>query len=145
MIFPSVSLALLNLAGGQLFALCAMIAGLVLGGIIAISAMYMEYRRKILWHETARLALEKGQPIPSMQENASPRPPREKQSDIRKGLVLVAIGGGLYFFLGALVSSKMALAGAIPGFIGGALLLYGICTTVFSKKKSASDALPPQS
>ena len=54
------------------------VAGLIFAGAIAISAMYFKNRQRELWHETARVALEKGQPLPPMpdsEEGAENQPP----------------------------------------------------------------------
>ncbi len=117
------------------------LAGMILGGIIAIFAMYFKHEQRQLWHETARQALEKGQPIPLDDDNLPkpPRRPKAEQNDIRSGLILIAVGLGLAMFF-AVVRAKEAMGiGAIPGFIGVALLLYGI----FSGKKAGNNTLPP--
>ncbi len=86
-------------------------------------------QRNKLWHETARLALEKGQPIPippSAIENDPVDASGEKQNsvanDIRTGLILLAIAGGSFF------SKKegMPLPSAayyVTGFLGLAFLI----------------------
>ena len=53
---------------------------------------------------------------------------------MRAGLILIAVGGGLYLFLNALVGRALGLVGAIPGFIGVALLLYATLSLLFNRK-----------
>ena len=70
-------------------------------------------------HETLRLMIEKGQPIPPelLQSQDSPRRPR---SDLRTGLVLIAVGIGVFFLPLGNVSSR---AGLIPLLMGVAFLI----------------------
>lgn len=94
---------------------------------MGICGMYFEQQRRRLWHETARLALEKGQPLPPSIDAPAPENRRgyRPARDIRRGLVLMSVGVGLYFFLGH-VAPDVATVGAIPGLIGVALLLFGL-------------------
>jgi hypothetical protein len=115
-------------------------------GAIVISAMYFKHQRQRMWHDTARLALEKGQPLPSMpDEGGQPR----KASDVKAGLVLIAVGIGLSLFFGLVDSSRSGgfhsrgFMGAIPALIGVALLLYGFLTGQLSKNQNATDRRPP--
>lgn len=114
---------------------------------IACFAIYMKSRQRQMWHETARLALEKGQPMPPLPAKGEwPRHRRERRekNDIRAGLVLLAVGGGLYVFFWALGTGGMAAVGAIPGFIGIALLLFGIGNALFGTDKTSTEDRPPQ-
>src|SRR6187402_3139433 len=107
-------IAVIAIAGGITVAVIAIVGGLITAN-----------RRQAMWHETARIALEKGQPVPKSPDEADVEQ-EEKQStggDIRAGLILIAVGSGLYLFLGNLTGSKVGYVGAIPGFIGVALLL----------------------
>ena len=103
--------------------------------VIVVSIQYAKIRRREMWHQTARVALEKGQPLPppDKQEETSrsglPSGPR----DIRAGLILIAVGAGLALFLGKVHSVGMGYMGVIPGFIGVALLLYGVVQTKLQK------------
>ncbi len=124
------------------------IAGIILGGIIVVTGMYFHHRRRELWHQTARLALEKGQPVPSLPDGEAPNPNRrhdENNHDFRAGLVLVATGAGLYVFLGTFLGRGLGYVGAIPGFIGVALILNGFFGTWRSKHKTPPTDRPPQS
>ncbi len=90
-------------------------------GIIA----YRRYRSDTLRHETIRLALEKGQPLPpGLLDPVALRDPGAR--DLRRGLVLLAIGLGLGLYLyfsppeGAPVHTWSV--GFIPGLMGLAYL-----------------------
>lgn len=89
------------------------------------------YQRARLWHDTARLAMEKGQPVPNGEPDKFARgefPRRRFERHfarydhwryLRHGLVMIAIGVALYF---ALPPDGQAWA-LIPGLIGVANLL----------------------
>ena len=121
--------ALLDLSPGQIIALVAIIGGCCIGVLVPIFAMYFHHRRQQLLHETARFALEKGQPMPALPglaEDARPAAVQQNedcQNDLRGGLVLMGVGFGLYLFFLTLGASSLRFVGAIPGFIGVALLL----------------------
>jgi hypothetical protein len=123
----------------MIIAICGMILGLIMG----MAGMYFAHQRQRLWHETARLALEKGQPIPANpDEHHSPGAKRTdlNQHDLRGGLVLIAVGMGVYFFLAAVADQRVAWLGAVPGFIGIALVVHWGLTRL-TRSKSAH--LPP--
>jgi len=115
------------------------LAALILGGVIVVSALYFHNRRRELWHQTARLALEKGQPLPILPDDDTPRSADSGSAanDIRAGLVLIAVGVGLYLFLGNFISRALGYVGAIPGFIGVALLLFGTVRALTQSKKTS--------
>jgi hypothetical protein len=124
---------------GLYLGLAGLAAGVVFGGL----GMYFHHRRQALWHETAKIALEKGQPIPPLQEQETSPAYVRKDNDFRSGLVLIAVGAGLYFFLGAIIGPAFGLLGAIPGFIGVALLLYALLNVLFGRKdKPTADRQP---
>lgn len=103
------------------------VAGIIFGcgiGIIAIiSGVSYAKKEQELWHETARIALENGQPVPP---NPSNKKNGGKRNDIRVGLILIAVATGIYLFLSAIAIPQVAYVGAIPGLIGVALLGCGI-------------------
>lgn len=118
------------------------IAGMAIAIVIVVAGIYFQSRRTEAWHQTARLALEKGQPIPAFDEGApqASRDPREEaRNDIRSGLISIGVGIGLALFLNALVGRGLAYVGAIPGFIGIALLVNA------ALNPRNSDGKPPTS
>ena len=94
-------------------------------GIIFIGTLEKAQKEK-LRHETIRRALEKGQTLPP--ELLEGRPLHRPRDDRRAGLILVAVGAGVYVFFHALhisqpdVPAGIAWMGMIPGLIGVALL-----------------------
>ena len=123
------------------------IAGIILAGVMAISGMYFKHQKQQLWHETARLALEKGQPLP-MYPGADVRPNlggKRERNDLRGGLILVAVSAGIFVFLRTVDAHEASAVAAIPGFIGIALLILGAITQMTSKGKNTTDDLPRQS
>lgn len=143
------SFALLDLSPGQLVAIVAIIGGCCVGVLVPIFAMYFHHRRQQLLHETARVALEKGQPMPALPglaDEARPAAVRQnddQQNDLRGGLVLMGVGCGLYLFFLTLGASALRFVGAIPGFIGVALLLTAWLNR--REKNPPSADRPPQS
>jgi len=111
----------------------------VIGGCaIAIVAIYLHFRKQQLWHETARIAIEKGQPVPPMPADDNSIPPTtgspaEWEAVKRRqtinglmigGLINLGVGLGLFLLLSRVASNpNLGFIGAIPGFIGIALLL----------------------
>jgi hypothetical protein len=81
-------------------------------------------RRARMWHETARVALEKGQPLPSplLAGACQPRDPRRI---LLGGLILMGIGAALYL---APIHQGGPWVGAIPGFIGLAMVVFCLIT-----------------
>ena len=131
------SITLLPLAvSGMELSLYLGLAGLVAGVFFGGLGMYFHHRRQALWHETAKIALEKGQPLPPLQDQETSPSYISKNNDFRSGLVLIAVGAGLYFFLNAFLGRAFGLVGAIPGFIGVSLLLYALLNAVFKRKET---------
>lgn len=128
-----------------------MIVGIVFTTAAAVFfiALYFGNQRRRQWHETARIALEKGQPIPTAftegtrtrgVEGGGRGGPR---NDIRAGLILIAVGCGLYFGFTTGELRGVPLIGAyVPGCIGVALLVNGIITAVSSPKVGAEPSDP---
>ena len=115
-------------------------AGMLIGAIaivtpfifvIAIVAInQLNARKKAeLHHETIRLALEKGQPLPPELLNPPvAAEPKTKVSDRKSGLILIAVGIGLYAFFAGIggdlrIPAGVRWVGLIPGLIGVALLI----------------------
>lgn len=99
---------------------------------LALIRRYFRYQRDKMWHETTRLALEKGQPLPANWSNNG-WCGRGRFWDLRRGLVLIAIGVALYYALPA----DSRLWAALPGFIGIAHLLFGLFS--YFRSDSSSD------
>jgi hypothetical protein len=118
---------------GLLFGLGGMFVGLVFG----LAAMYFDYRRRALWHQTARLALEKGQPLPAEFGKAEPANSYHSSSasDTRNGLISIGVGAGLYLFFDGMGPESLRYVGAIPAFVGIAMLLFGLLSGARKKKK----------
>ncbi|HEY4300472.1 MAG TPA: DUF6249 domain-containing protein [Candidatus Didemnitutus sp.] len=124
--------ALVSVAGGFLVAI-------VVGTSAIVFGLKHSQRQQELWHETARLALEKGQPLPPMPEGMKPASkPEARSDDLRAGLILIGVGGGIYLFFTAMNLYFLRFAGAIPGLIGVALLLYGIASLAFGGKNDST-------
>ncbi len=88
--------------------------------IIAIVA-YGRFRNQKLRHETIRLAIEKGQPLPA--EVLDPARRRDPHTaDLRRGLVLVALGlgAGLFFYFSTPPGAPEHTwaVGFVPGLMG---------------------------
>lgn len=123
-------------------------AGMIFAGVIVVSDMYFKNQRRAMWHETARIALEKGQPVPPLPDDVArgePSRPMGATNDIRAGLICIAAGAALYVFLGSFIDRGLGLVGAIPGFIGVALLLFGLVRLPSERKSSTNDSRPPKS
>jgi hypothetical protein len=136
-----------------LIPLVAIVGGFAVAVLVPLAAMYFQHQKRQLWHETARVALEKGQPLPAMPmsdeelKHAAPPPGTEpaaweqarqiqqRRNDLRSGLILIAVGAGLYLFLGQM-AGPVRYCGAIPGFIGVAMLLNALLSLVFGGKKN---------
>ena len=112
------------------------VAGMLFALAIIFGGIFAEQHKRRMRHELLRLALEKGQPLPADafrdpdDEAASGVTPgaimprvKPARDDRRSGLVLVAVGVGLFLLLNALVGRSVAWIGALPCCIGVALLV----------------------
>lgn len=84
--------------------------------IIVATVFLFLHRAKELKHQTVRLALEKGLPLPpGLLEESTPA--RQPQNDLRSGVkaVFIGIGLGLFFWT---VEPKLWAIGLIPAFVG---------------------------
>jgi hypothetical protein len=117
-----------------------MIVALVIGPVWIRSYFASQERARL--HETLRIAYEKGQPVPpelinSLQSKIGEQSISTPQRDLRRAIVLIAVGIGLcglgYGMWYGLMStddtaawitgSSIAGSGAIPGLIGIAYLV----------------------
>ena len=125
--------------------LTGMVVGVVFWAVVAaivIVPMYLRYRDRGRMHETLRIAYEKGQPVPpelisALQSNVAPRVASTPERDLRRAIVLIALGLGFcglgYGLWYGLMSADETAAyitggstagfGAIPGLVGLAYLL----------------------
>lgn len=120
-----------------------MIISIVVGPIWIRSYFAARDRKEL--HETLRIAYEKGTPVPpelieSLQNKVSGSVPSTAESDLRRAIVLIAVGLGLVGLgygmgwglmyasetAGGIVGGIIAGSGAIPGLIGLAYLLLWI-------------------
>ena len=99
---------------------------------------YFQWKRYQLWHETARIALDKGQPVPAAEPATGCGSRWSPWSDVRYGLIYIAVGGALYY---ALPEPAKPYA-AIPTFIGIAKLLLGLFS--FMKPDKSAGPRAPQ-
>lgn len=134
---------LAEMLGAHWVAIAAILGGITLTSVIIVFGLKFALRRQELWHETARVALEKGQPLPPMPGDMNETEHPEQNSDIRTGLIMIAVGAGLYLFFLSLFDGWLKYVGAIPGFIGVALLLYGLLSGL--NRKNPPVGQPPQS
>ena len=139
-------LPLLEIDPGILLGLILPLAGIALAGVVVVCSLYFQHRRREMWHETARVALEKGQPLPPWSANSSDAATgnQEVRNDLRAGFVLLGVGVGLFFFFHLMNLRPLAGIGAIPAFIGVALLLYSLLAAIFGWKHRA-ESTPPKS
>jgi hypothetical protein len=85
-----------------------------------------DYRTRKLQQETIRYLIDKGQPIPpEMMQLTEIKKPKD---DRRNGIILIAVGISLYFFLNKGigmddVGENLGWCGLIPGLIGVAMLI----------------------
>jgi|CZKI01.1.fsa_nt_gi hypothetical protein len=99
------------------------IAGMIFAAVIVLVRSLTKLQKEKLRHETIRLAIEKGQPLPpELLEKSIPNPPKD---DRKSGLIALAVGVGLFVFLSQYEVGRPGLAwvAMIPSLIGVALLL----------------------
>jgi len=122
---PALAIPLLAIAGGIL---------------IVFLSMYFAHERRRLWHDTVRLALEKGQPLPPALQKSDPGRRRcDPRHDLRTGIILLAISFGLYFGLRGTGHGPQLIGAYITGGIGVALLLNALLGFLFPRKNPSSD------
>lgn len=107
---------------------------LVIGGTLGV-VEYFKYRRRRDLQGTIRAAIEKGQELPAevLETISNPRKKPKKDQDLRRGVVLIAVGLGIGAF-GYLVGEEDAIGplmgiGSIPLLIGLGLTLLWIVRT----------------
>ncbi len=127
---------------GELAGLLQGVAFWTFVAAVVLVPTWLKYRDRQRMHDTLRIAFEKGTPVPpelisALQSNIAPRRPTTPESDLRRGLVLVAVGLGLCglgygLWYGLMSVNEIAAyitggctagVGAIPGLIGVAHLV----------------------
>jgi hypothetical protein len=114
-------------------------------------SLYFRNQEEKRMHETARLALERGQPIPTFSPGwAAPQTPAARQNSwiglLIGGLVNIAVGSGLYVMLASMPGAYVArYCALIPGLVGVALLLASLIVGLASLKRSGPGGPPPMS
>ncbi len=127
---------------------------------IVIVSLYFKNQSRKMWHETARIALEKGQPIPLAPSALSPKIEEalgkrletenrtSSRNDVKAGLILIAISVGLYFGLKDGTGGIPGMPSSVyyvPGFIGVALLINAVISFLLNRKKTETpSSRPPQ-
>lgn len=137
--------------GPEVLGLSIIVATFAFAGTVAISGMYFKHQQRRAWADLARLALEKGQPVPVPADrdwdDAEGRTRKDKPvrqgSDVRRGLIMLAIGAGMF---ATIRQSDHADSGwytfaYVPAFIGVALLLNALLESVIARRaRPANDA-----
>lgn len=107
-------------------------------GIVALTTYY-SFRKRREVQETIRLAIEKGQELPTefLETISSPKERPRKDQDLRRGIVLIAVGVGIAAF-GFLVGEDDAMRpllgiGSIPFLIGLAFTALWVLRTRHEK------------
>lgn len=123
---------------------------IIFGFVLCLLAimMFFKHQREKMWHETARLALEKGQPVPS-RWNATFGSGRMRGIgpwgcwspwwEIRRGLILLAVSGGLYLSMGERTHGWIA----IPACLGAVYLVLGLLSLLRGDPKDSNDHRDP--
>jgi len=146
-LFPRALLA--DISSLPWVAIVAVGGGMLIAIVVIVGGLIIAHHRQRQWHETARLALEKGQPLPQSLDDSDSHKvqgrPEGPGRDLRAGLICIGTGAGLFLFFDALLGRWMAYVGAIPGFIGIALVLYAILDLAFGRKNASTSDRPPQS
>jgi hypothetical protein len=136
--------------GEHVIGLAALVASLVFAAVVFVVVLHFQSKKRQMWHETARLALEKGQPLPpwpktdeeleltpppgvSLAEWEALRRARDRRGSLKAGLILIAVGVGLYFMM----PGPDLQVGAIPGLIGVALIVHALI------ERLTAGGLPP--
>jgi hypothetical protein len=129
----------------QLAGLLQALAFWIFLAAVILVPLWLRYQERRRMHETLRIAFEKGLPVPpelitALQSNLAPRRPSTPESDLRRGLVLIAVGlgfcalgYGLWYGLMSVDETAAYISGgctagfgAIPGLIGFAYLLLWV-------------------
>lgn len=136
-------LAAFHLSSVELFGFVGPVITILLLGTIIVIALYFKHQRQRLWHETVRTAMEKGLPIPPEPDvdRYSWRRRRTPLRDVRVGVILLAISGGLYAGLVNKGLPNQSMTGVyVTGAIGIAMLINALLTAIFGSKSTETDS-----
>jgi len=120
--------------------------------VLFIGLFYFKNQRDKMWNETARLAIEKGQPIPERPFNKFAIAPDNEAAylraqvrrEVKIGLICLAAGIAISVHITMDRGWAIGSVGAIPGLIGLAFLLNAWITARSAAKIPQSDAPPPR-
>ena len=123
-------------------AIPALTLGLV--AVVAIFAIYFQNKERERWHETARRAIEKGQPVPlpdpESHTDTRVNRHRKRMGLVVAGLVNLGVGICLYFAFGRIPGAEQGRVFVlIPAFIGAAFLVAVIIDALFSPRPFDTD------
>jgi hypothetical protein len=119
--------------------------------LIVVAGQHFKNQSRKMWHETARIALEKGQPVPiapsafppaieeALGKKLGDRP--SGRGDVKAALILIAIAAGMYLGFEDLKHDASFVI-YVPGFIGVALLLNALITFLTNTKNPEKDSSP---
>lgn len=112
---------------------------IVIFAIIVVINMALKNQERERWHETARLAIQKGVPLPPMPEDAQavdvPRSRhKQRMGLITSGLVNIGVGFGVFLGLSHIDGvGGVRFWGLIPSLIGIALVLAAVIDILLSR------------
>ncbi|CAN5549352.1 hypothetical protein BH20VER1_BH20VER1_21740 [soil metagenome] len=130
---------------GIAVAIIAIIFMTLFGAPVLIVAviMFFSYIKARSLHRTVRMMVEKGQPVPEALF-ATPHSPAKQRSDMRRGVVLLAIGVGVMLFFAAVSDGGAWAMGLIPFLIGaGYLAIWQLETRKLDTPQAGTDNPPP--
>ncbi len=113
-------------------------------GVVGLVLIF-RYRRQKVAHETMRLMIEKGLPVPIELINP-PSASRPARSDLRRGLIWMALGFGIIIPLAVVLADSDTpfwSFGLIPVFLGGAYLLCWFARLIGERSEKPLSGLWP--
>lgn len=127
------------------------LAGLGFGLVITLITHHFRNQEAIRQHETARIALEHGQPVPTFSDpwgagrrtDPTQEPTKGWAGLLIGGFVNIAVGIGLYYMLVSIPGAYVARwAGLIPGLVGVALVLSALIVGLTSRNQDKGGPSP---
>ncbi len=118
--------------------LLAVVLSLGMPIIIITIIFFFRSKDKADMQKTIRMAIERGETLPpDLLDNLRPRKKqRTPMSDIRAGIILMAVAGGLMawsYIDNGKIGGDLGGIAAVPGLIGVALLILGIIGSMTRK------------